>query len=90
MVNLITESTCTLLNSWKGRIEAEGGLADIKIDEYLRAFSGDVISRACFGSNFSEGEEIFKSLRALEDAASKKALSTGIPGMRFSLFLFLK
>ncbi|KAA8550472.1 hypothetical protein F0562_002156 [Nyssa sinensis] len=82
MVNLITESTVTLLNSWKGRIEAEGGLADIKIDQDMRSFSGDVISRACFGSNFSKGEEIFKRLRALQEAASKKVLSTGVPGMR--------
>uniref|UniRef100_A0A5B6Z8H5 Cytochrome P450 714C2-like n=1 Tax=Davidia involucrata TaxID=16924 RepID=A0A5B6Z8H5_DAVIN len=82
MVNLITESTVTLLNSWKGRIEVEGGLADIKIDQDMRSFSGDVISRACFGSNFSKGEEIFKRLRALQEAASKKVLSTGIPGMR--------
>ncbi|KAA8550471.1 hypothetical protein F0562_002155 [Nyssa sinensis] len=82
MMNLITESTITLINSWKGRIEAEGGLADIKIDEDMRSFSGDVISRACFGSNYSKGEEIFKRLRALQEAASKKVLSTGVPGMR--------
>uniref|UniRef100_A0A5B6Z559 Cytochrome P450 714C2-like n=1 Tax=Davidia involucrata TaxID=16924 RepID=A0A5B6Z559_DAVIN len=82
MMNLITESTITLLNSWKGRIETEGGLADIKIDQDMRSFSGDVISRACFGSNFSKGEEIFKRLRALQEAASKKLLSTGVPGMR--------
>ncbi|XP_059664359.1 cytochrome P450 714C2-like [Cornus florida] len=82
MMNLITESTITLLNSWKSRIEAEGGIANIKIDQDMRSFSGDVISRACFGSNFSKGEEIFKRLRALQEAASKKVLSTGIPGMR--------
>ena len=35
-------------------IEKEGGIAAIKIDEGLRSFSGDVIARACFGSNQSE------------------------------------
>ncbi|KAK6234485.1 Cytochrome P450 - like 10 [Theobroma cacao] len=83
MMNLIIESTFTLLNSWKSRIEAKGGLADIKIDEYMRSFSGDVISRACFGSNYSRGEEIFLKLRALQEAMSKKSLSTGVPGMRY-------
>ncbi|KAJ7964348.1 Cytochrome P450 [Quillaja saponaria] len=83
MVNLITESTFTLLNSWKNRIETEGGIADMKIDEYMRSFSGDVISRACFGSNYSKGEEIFLKLRALEGIMAKKSLSTGIPGMRY-------
>ncbi|XP_059659920.1 cytochrome P450 714C2-like [Cornus florida] len=82
MMNLITESTITLVNSWKSRIESEGGIADIKIDHDMRSFSGDVISRACFGSNFSKGEDIFKKLRALQEAASKKFMLTAIPGMR--------
>ncbi|GFZ13386.1 hypothetical protein Acr_23g0017710 [Actinidia rufa] len=74
MMNMITESANTMLESWKSRIEAGGGIADIKIDQDMRSFSGDVISRACFGSNFSKGEEIFKKLRALQEAASKKVL----------------
>ncbi|KAG2669767.1 hypothetical protein I3843_14G048900 [Carya illinoinensis] len=83
MMNLITESTITLLNSWTSRIETEGGTADIHIDEYLRSFSGDVISRACFGSNYAQGEKIFLKLRVLQEALSKKILYTGIPGMRY-------
>ncbi|KAL2488429.1 Cytochrome [Forsythia ovata] len=83
MMNIITESTITLVNSWKKIIDAEGGIADIKIDQHMRSFSGDVISKACFGSNFSKGEEIFFKLRALQEAASKKVLATGIPGMRY-------
>lgn len=82
MVGLVQESTITLVNSWKSIIEAEGGIADIKIDQHMRSFSGDVISRACFGSNYSKGEEIFKRLRALQESASKRVLATGIPGMR--------
>ncbi|CAB4312311.1 unnamed protein product [Prunus armeniaca] len=82
MINLITESTATLINSWNSRIEAEGGVADIKIDSYIRSFSGDVISRACFGSNYSKGEEIFQKLRNLQEAMSKKIFLTGVPGMR--------
>ncbi|KAI8574139.1 hypothetical protein RHMOL_Rhmol01G0331300 [Rhododendron molle] len=82
MMHLITESADTMLESWKSRIESGGGIADIKIDQDMRSFSGDVISRACFGSNFSKGEEIFKRLRALQESASKKVLSSGIPFMR--------
>lgn len=83
MMSLIIESTTVLLNSWKSRIDKEGGVAEIKIDEGMRSFSGDVISRACFGSNYSEGAEIFSRLRDLQEAMSKKSLSTGIPGMRY-------
>ncbi|KAL2486205.1 Cytochrome [Abeliophyllum distichum] len=82
MITMIQESTITLLNSWNDIVESEGGLADINIDKHMRSFSGDVISRACFGSNYSKGEEIFLRLRALQEAASKKILATGIPGMR--------
>ncbi|KAL0435161.1 UNVERIFIED_CONTAM: cytochrome [Sesamum radiatum] len=82
MISLIQDSTITLLDSWRHIVEREGGLADINIDKYMRTFSGDVISRACFGSNYSKGEEIFLKLRALQEAASKKVLATGIPGMR--------
>ncbi|KAL0419360.1 UNVERIFIED_CONTAM: cytochrome [Sesamum radiatum] len=82
MISLIQDSTVVLLNSWRNIVEREGGLADINIDQDLRSFSGDVISRACFGSNYSKGEEIFLKLRALQEAASKKVLAAGIPGMR--------
>ncbi|KAK3443992.1 hypothetical protein EUGRSUZ_B04030 [Eucalyptus grandis] len=83
MINLINESTETLLKSWKNKVDAAGGVASINIDQHMRSFSGDVISRACFGSNFAKGEEIFHKLRALQEAMSKKVLSTGIPGMRY-------
>ncbi|KAL7152127.1 hypothetical protein ABFS83_04G076500 [Erythranthe nasuta] len=85
MMDIVTESTITLVNSWKSIISEannNGGIADIKIDQHMRSFSGDVISKACFGSNYSKGEEIFFKLRALQEAASKKVLATGIPGMR--------
>ncbi|XP_059437592.1 cytochrome P450 714C2-like [Corylus avellana] len=80
MMKIMVDSSMALVNSW--RIESEGGVADVHIDEYMRSFSGDVISRACFGSNYSEGEEIFLKLRALQEHMSNKILSNGIPGMR--------
>ncbi|CBI35565.3 unnamed protein product, partial [Vitis vinifera] len=82
MIGLITESVDTLLNSWRSKIEAEGGIADIRIDEHMKSFSGDVISRACFGGSYTKGEEIFLKLKALQEAMSKKAFSF-IPGMRY-------
>ncbi|KAL3725685.1 hypothetical protein ACJRO7_030679 [Eucalyptus globulus] len=82
LIPLITESTVTLLESWKRRTETEGGTADVKIDHHMRSFSADVISRACFESNFSRGEDIFHKLRQLQEAMAKNYLRTGIPGMR--------
>ncbi|KAK2982103.1 hypothetical protein RJ640_011714 [Escallonia rubra] len=61
--------------------KVKGGIADIKIDEHMRSFAGDVVSRACFGSNFSRNKEIFSKLRALEEVTSKAVLSAKVPGM---------
>lgn len=84
MTNLIQQSTMMLIDEWKGVIDGEGGkAADIKIDEYLRKFSGDVISRACFGSSYAEGELLFEKFAALQHVTAKKGLSLGIPGMRY-------
>ncbi|XAR60841.1 hypothetical protein NMG60_11034365 [Bertholletia excelsa] len=82
MTNLITESAIKMVDSWTRRVELEGGVADIKIDQDIRTFSGDVISKACFGSNYLKGEWIFKTLRALMEVSSKTALPFGIPFMR--------
>ncbi|KAF5732847.1 hypothetical protein HS088_TW17G00380 [Tripterygium wilfordii] len=81
MVNLMVDSTRLVLNSWESRIEKEGRLADINIEEDLRNLSADIISRACFGSNYSEGEEIFQKLRTLQSVMSKATI--GIPGLRY-------
>ncbi|XP_030968530.1 cytochrome P450 714C2-like [Quercus lobata] len=85
MVNIITESAITVADSWKSMIETQGGTADIKIDQYMRSFSGDVISKACFSSNYSKGEEIFLKLRLLQEAMSKYGISIAgqLPAMRY-------
>ena len=87
-MNLMVESSITLVNSWTNLIEREGGIADVNIDEYMRTFSGDVISKACFGSNYTKGEEIFLKLRELQEHMSKRTLSFGIPGVRFDFLFF--
>ncbi|GAV71499.1 p450 domain-containing protein [Cephalotus follicularis] len=81
MINLMVDSTTTMLKSWESRIEIKGGIADIKVDEDLRSLSADVISRACFGSNYSKGEQIFARLRLLQKTMSMSSI--GIPGMRY-------
>ncbi|OWM77400.1 hypothetical protein CDL15_Pgr016797 [Punica granatum] len=64
MISLMVQSSMTLVKSWVDMMDrSEGGAADIKIDAFMRSFSGDVISRACFGSSFCEGEQIFVKLR---------------------------
>jgi len=83
-MNIISESAVSVVNLWSNRIEAEGGAADIKVDECMRNFSGNVISKACFGSNYAKSEEIFLKLTALQERLSWKNLFRRIPGTWYS------
>lgn len=59
MINLIVESTTILVNSWKGRVEMKGEVADIKIDEDLRSCSRDVISKGLVWEQLFQWERDF-------------------------------
>ncbi|XP_073113579.1 cytochrome P450 714B3 [Elaeis guineensis] len=83
MVDLMVDCTFPLLKSWESKIEQGKGLADIKVDEDLRSYSADVISRACFGSSYIKGKEIFLKLRALQKAISKPNMFVEITGVRY-------
>ncbi|CAK7347778.1 unnamed protein product [Dovyalis caffra] len=78
MVSLMVDCTTTMIRSWESRIGSDGGMADINIDLDMRSLSADIISRACFGSNYTKGEEIFSKLRTLQDVMSRGFI--GIPG----------
>ncbi|KAJ4844850.1 hypothetical protein Tsubulata_031232 [Turnera subulata] len=86
MVELMKESAKPLLQKWEEYIAAEGGVtADVEVYADLREVSADVISRACFGSSYSKGKEIFSLLRSLQNAVSEKSLFLKFPsfGSRF-------
>ncbi|XP_042499557.1 cytochrome P450 714A1-like [Macadamia integrifolia] len=73
MMGLMVESGVALMEKWERRVvDSEGGIAEIKVDEDLRDFSADVISRACFGSSYSQGKDIFSKIRVLEKMLSEK------------------
>ncbi|KAK9911141.1 hypothetical protein M0R45_035064 [Rubus argutus] len=74
MMNLIVESTTSMLRTWESEIQSQGGTAEIRVDEHLRNLSGDIIARACFQSNYCEGEEIFSRLRTLKKVLSKRLI----------------
>ncbi|KAJ1699131.1 hypothetical protein LUZ63_007643 [Rhynchospora breviuscula] len=83
MVDLMVDSTNPLVKSWERKIEQNGGMADIKIDDDLRTYSADVISLACFGSSYVVGKEIFMKLRALQKIISKPNMLAEITGLRY-------
>ncbi|XP_020599577.1 cytochrome P450 714B3-like [Phalaenopsis equestris] len=82
MVELMVDSAMPLLRTWERRVEDGGGTAEINIDEDLKSYSADVISRASFGSSYSKGKQIFLKLYELKKAVSKPNLLLEITGIR--------
>ncbi|KAG2552168.1 hypothetical protein PVAP13_9KG430700 [Panicum virgatum] len=83
MVDLMADSAGPLLKSWEERVDRNGGVTDIKIDDDIRAYSADVISRTCFGSSYIKGKEIFMKIRELQQAVSKPNVLAEMTGLRF-------
>uniref|UniRef100_A0A7N0UH21 Cytochrome P450 n=1 Tax=Kalanchoe fedtschenkoi TaxID=63787 RepID=A0A7N0UH21_KALFE len=86
MMEIMLQSTQPLLQKWADTVDAQGGLmADIMVDEDLRSLTGDVIARACFGSSYQKGREIFSKLRSLQKVLSSQQgiLFSGVPSFRF-------
>ncbi|CAN6212737.1 unnamed protein product [Urochloa humidicola] len=77
MVGLMVASATALVDSWDHRISVSSGGNDngeleLKVDDDLRAYSADVISRTCFGSSSHvRGKEIFAMIRELQRTVSK-------------------
>nr|AAZ39643.1 cytochrome P450 monooxygenase [Petunia x hybrida] len=83
MFKLIQEAALMIVDEWKAEIEeAQGGIVEIHIDEHMRRFSAEVISRACFGSSYNEGKEIFSKLTAVWLTVSRSLVFNSIPGLR--------
>uniref|UniRef100_A0A8R7U4N1 Secologanin synthase n=1 Tax=Triticum urartu TaxID=4572 RepID=A0A8R7U4N1_TRIUA len=78
MIELIVGASVPLLEAWESMLDDAGGSKEIDVDGYLRNFSADVIARACFGSDFTTGEEIFHKLRQLQKAISQQDTLIGL------------
>ncbi|GMN64920.1 hypothetical protein TIFTF001_033996 [Ficus carica] len=59
------------------------GVAEIQVDEYFMGFTVEVVSKACFGNNYSGGEDIFLRIRGLISTMSSRAIFKGFPILRY-------
>ena len=86
-MGLMKEVAQEMMVKWEACIDAQGGsIAEVRVDEDLRATSGDMISRACFGSSYSKGKKIFLKLRTLQKVLSKQNFLFKVPTIRFVEF----
>ncbi|KAL5805445.1 hypothetical protein ACOSQ4_028178 [Xanthoceras sorbifolium] len=92
MVGLMEECTMAMISTWERRLSQSNrlGLAaatlddhEFMVDQDLRGLSADIISRACFGSSYSQGKNIFAKLRGMQEALSHQSLVFGLPNFRF-------
>ncbi|KFK27760.1 hypothetical protein AALP_AA8G425600 [Arabis alpina] len=88
MVGLMVESAMPMISKWEEMVKRGEGemVCDIRVDEDLRAASADVISRACFGSSFSKGKEIFSKLRCLQKAITDHNILFSLNGFTDIVF----
>ncbi|XP_044473106.1 cytochrome P450 714A1-like [Mangifera indica] len=84
MIGLMEECAMAMVKTWETRlIESQGGVADLMVDQDLRCLSADIISKACFGSSYSQGKNIFSKLRVMQEAMSKPSIIFGLPNLKF-------
>ncbi|GFP90495.1 cytochrome p450 714c2 [Phtheirospermum japonicum] len=81
MLKLMAESTLTMLKAWEKNTESLEGKVEISVDDDLRRLSADIISRACFGRSYLQGEKIFSKLQSLQRVMSRGNI--GVPGLRY-------
>ena len=80
-MDLMSQSALPLLKSWEEKVECGRGIvADIKVDEDFHSYAADVLSRACFGSNYTDGEEICSKITDLQVALPMQSMLARVPG----------
>ena len=82
MLHIMVGSGGELVKSWGNIIEANGGIADIRVDDYVRNFTSYIISNVVFGDEWQKGMEIFPKSLALINAMSTPTILSGIPFYR--------
>ncbi|XP_010260750.1 PREDICTED: cytochrome P450 714C2-like [Nelumbo nucifera] len=83
MVNLMVESASSVVKEWQGRIQSEGGVAEIGVDEDMTRISALIISKFMFGSSFSKALDIISKLKDIQNALTMSTILKGIPGYRY-------
>ncbi|KAK4265622.1 hypothetical protein QN277_026649 [Acacia crassicarpa] len=82
MLPVFSTSCGSMIERWLNMTSLEGK-CDIDVWPELQKLTADVISRAAFGSNYEEGERIFKLLKELVVLVIEAMQTLYLPGFRF-------
>ncbi|KAI5445396.1 hypothetical protein KIW84_013580 [Lathyrus oleraceus] len=84
MIDIMEESTLTIIKKWETCItENKEKIAEIVIEVDLKILTEDIISKACFGSDYTQGKQIFSKLKDMQAALSKPSILFGFLNLSF-------
>ncbi|KAK1382320.1 Cytochrome P450 [Heracleum sosnowskyi] len=83
MLGTMLDSGDTLVKSWEKLVETEGGIADIKVDDYVKTFTSSVASIAMFGRYEAEEQVLFSKCRDLMEVSGSPTVVDGRPFYRY-------
>ncbi|KAA0055790.1 cytochrome P450 CYP72A219-like isoform X2 [Cucumis melo var. makuwa] len=75
-------SCSNMIEDWKEKAANQDSV-EVDVWPELQRLTGDVISRAAFGSNFEEGKKIFEHLKQLTLLTLEAMQTLYLPGFRF-------
>lgn len=85
MMDIMEESTLTIIQTWERCItENNEKIAEIVIEIDLKILTEDIISKACFGSDYTQGKQIFSKLKDMQAALSKPSILFGFLDLRYT------
>nr|QZP13095.1 cytochrome P450 CYP72A567 [Psammosilene tunicoides] len=82
MIPAFRESIVEVVKEWEKRVP-ESGSAEIDVWPYLTSLTGDVISRAAFGSVYGDGKRIFELLSVQKELVLSLLKYSYIPGYTY-------
>ncbi|MED6144544.1 hypothetical protein PIB30_016590 [Stylosanthes scabra] len=84
MLPAFSSSCCTMIERWKKLVEQKnGGSCELDVTCEFDILTGDVISRAGFGSSYKEGKKIFDLQKEMAILVHDALSNIYIPGFRF-------
>ncbi|KAI3907843.1 hypothetical protein MKW92_031093 [Papaver armeniacum] len=83
MMPAITSCCAKLIERWIDLVGLSGESCEVDVWPELQNFTGDVLSRAAFGSSFEEGRKIFELQKEQVKLVVEASQSFYVPGFRF-------
>ncbi|KAL1834015.1 cytochrome P450 714C2 [Daucus carota subsp. sativus] len=83
MFRVVLESGNTLVKSWESLVETEGGIADVRVDDYVKTFTSSIFSHVMFGRYDAAEKLLFSKCRDLMEVSGSPTVVDGRPFYRY-------